>query len=301
MQNLTDEILLEKAQLARERQTKPEGGDVASAMSEVLVEYKETRSAACEREACGQTFQYSATLVGTKEYFRPKWCPACVSASWDQERRADRAQASFEQRLAGEDRETAVRRLLDEAGVNAWENGASTFGNFDVSEATTRPVTAARDFIGSVAAAGQFDAVRGLYLWGQTGCGKTHLAAASVRALIEADYAPTKIVFDHAAELIARIQDTYGTNASTFDVLEKRFAAGLWVLDDFGTERASEDATRHLTLIFSRRAMRPTLITSNLSADMLQRDRPDLMRVLSRLGPKYFRVVPVAGRDRRFD
>lgn len=228
-------------------------------------------------------------------------CDTCVQAEKAAILRADQLQATHGLKLEEYDAETRFRAILNDAGGNPWEHGHATLDNFDGSECGPEPRIWAGQFASAVLDAGMYDPVRGLYMWGETGPGKTHLAVAVVRKLVEERYR-YPIVFDHAAELIARIQDTYGRkDASTFDVLEKRFTAGLWVLDDFGTERPSDDVVRHLTLIFGRRALRPTLVTSNLSPATLDTERPDLMRVLSRLGPKYFRVVEVKGRDRRFD
>ncbi len=240
-------------------------------------------------------------MVGKKEIAQRKRCDACVSAEKEEVARLGRLQMQHETRFDQQGKELTLQALLERAGINAWEHGESKLDSFDHSEGTYEPVTDARSFLGAVAAAGPHDPVRGLYYWGNTGTGKTHLAVGVVRELLHVHYRP-EIVFDHAAELIARIQDTYGrTDARTFDVLESRFNAGLWILDDLGTERYSDDVVRHLTLIFAKRAMRPTLVTSNMGPKQLQVKRPDLMRVLSRLGPRYFRVREVIGRDRRFD
>lgn len=254
----------------------------------------------CER--CTSPFSYTPILFNGKEVAKQRWCSSCVEADQDRIRKLDRRQGDYSTALQESDRETGLRQLMADAGVNAWEHGCSSFDNFDVGESTFRPVEYARQFAEAVLGAKKFTPIRGFYLWGETGCGKTHLAVAVVRHLIQGDYLAQRILFDHAAQLIARIQDTYGRKeASTMDVLEKRFDAGLWVLDDLGTERATDDVVRHLNVIFAERAMKPTLITSNFSPARLEAERPELMRVLSRLGPKYFRVCEVKGRDRRFD
>jgi DNA replication protein DnaC len=306
-EQITDAELLEKAHRARTRKSTDAGEPSAP------TELTEHRHGKCERPDCGASFTYEAhvfggtraapdaPIVGGKEMFRPRWCPPCVQADLEARARVGKAQATFENKMAEMDAETRFRSILEGCGGNPWEHGHATLENFDTSESGPEPRVYASQFVEAVQAAGPYDAVRGLYLWGDTGPGKSHLAIAVIRELLQSNYAGA-IVFDHAAELIARIQDTYGRKeASTFDVLEKRFNAGLWILDDFGTERPSDDVVRHLTLIFGRRALRPTLVTSNLSPATLDAERPDLMRVLSRLGPKYFRVVEVKGRDRRFD
>lgn len=241
-------------------------------------------------------------FVGGREVAVKTVCDPCVEKDKDQIRRRDARQSGYLEAVEGVEREQIIHQLLLDAGANPWEHGESTLDSFDTIESGPRPLGSAREFAAAVHAAGKFDPVRGLYLHGDTGTGKTRLAVGVMRYLIEHDYKPGRIVFDHAAELIARIQDTYGRkDERTMDVLERRYFAGLWILDDFGTERASDDVIRHLTTIFARRAQQPNLITSNFSPEQLQKERPEFFRILSRLGPKYFRTVEISGRDRRFD
>jgi DNA replication protein DnaC len=225
-------------------------------------------------------------------------CHAEKQAEVEEQRRQAEDEGMAEARKV---REAQLLELLARAGANPNEHGRATLANWDAAGATLAPVTAARQFLEEVRAAGKYEPVRGLYLYGGTGTGKTHLAVGVVRELLtDLTWRPESIVYDHAAELMSRIQSTY-SGGNTFDLLERRFDARLWVLDDLGTERGSDDVARHLTLIFTRRAMRPTLVTSNLSPAEMERHRPELARVISRLGPSYYRHAKVAGRDRRFD
>jgi DNA replication protein DnaC len=222
-------------------------------------------------------------------------CAACRKADADREERARYETAKRE-------RQAEILDLLHNAGPNVAEHRDATLDSFDTAECGDMPVAAAREFIAATLASRAYDPVRGLYLWGGTGTGKTHLAVGVLRELLsDPRVKPCDVLYDHAAELMARIQDTYGTGTSTMELLERRFKARVWVLDDLGTERASDDIARHLTLIFTKRAMRPTVVTSNLAPEQFERRRPELVRVVSRLGPAYFRAVEVKGRDRRFD
>jgi DNA replication protein DnaC len=252
----------------------------------------------CSR--CSGDFEAMPLSLMGRVMYPQKVCGPCIEKGREEERRLDALQRQHVSKLEGQDRELTLRKLLHDLGANPWEHGHASLDNFDPGD-SPKALGAAREFANAVKAAGKYDPVRGLYLWGETGPGKTHLAVGVVRWLLEEDYRGD-IVFDHAASLIARIQDTYGRkDERTMSVLEKRVHAGLWILDDFGTERPSDDVIRHMTVIFAERAMRPTLVTSNYSPERMDRDRPDMMRVLSRLGPKYFRTVEVKGRDRRFD
>lgn len=250
---------------------------------------------------CGRKFSYVPLKFQSREVAAREVCTDCVDVRKQKDAVLARMERQHLDKLEGAEREAAIHQLLDDIGANPWEHGHATLDNFDPADAPAA-LGSAREFAAAVLSAAKFQPVRGLYLWGDTGPGKTHLAVSVVRYLIENGYNPKRIVYDHAAELIARIQDTYGRREdSTMAVLDRRINADLWILDDFGTERASDDVNRHMTVIFTRRGMRPSLVTSNYSADRLNNERPDLARVLSRLGPKYFRVREVSGRDRRFD
>jgi DNA replication protein DnaC len=241
-------------------------------------------------------------FIGGREVAVKRVCDPCINKEKEQMLSLEMKQAGFLHRVAVHDREAMMLEMLEQMGANPWEHGDACFDRYDVAERGADALNKARDFAAAVASADRYTPVRGFYLYGETGTDKSDLVVAIVKWLVQQGYDPKQIVFDQAAELIARIQDTYGRKeASTMDVLEKRFNAGLWILDDMGTERPSDDVARHLTLIFSRRAMRPTLITSNFGPKKLQDERPEFFRIVSRLGPKYFRVAELKGKDRRFD
>lgn len=257
----------------------------------------EDRTAQCIE--CGHPFEYR-THRGSKA--RRKVCERCVERSNQSRAKEELQRLAAEQERIRAARDAKILELIENAGANAIEHRHATLASFDVAESGFRPVQMAQRFIADAAAAGQYDEVKGLYFWGGTGTGKTHLAVATMRELLrDVTWNPNTVVYDHAAELVARIQNTYGGKGDAMEILERRFTARLWILDDLGTERASDDVARHLTLIFTRRALRPTIVTSNVPLEQMEKDRPELQRVVSRLGPAYFRATEVKGRDRRFD
>ena len=257
--------------------------------------------ATCPEPDCGDVHQVEVPAVLRKKA-ESRRCPRCSAAAADREAAEEAERQNREREEARAGRIERLPHLLLEAGANPWEHGRATLENFDASESGPTPVRAIRQFVEDVRSAGKWDPVRGLYLFGDTGLGKSHLAVAVLREfLADPGWDPAAVVFDHSVSLIAKIQDTYNTGESTQQLLDTRIRARLWILDDLGSERASEDVVQRLTLIFTERAMRPTLVTSNDPPDRLEQRHPELKRVQSRLGPAYFRTVRVKGRDRRFE
>lgn len=228
-------------------------------------------------------------------------CPECETAAERDREERERESLRHARAAESERRQEGILDLLHQAGVNAWDHGHATLDNFDPVDAGAAPVQAARAFLADLRAAEQYTPVRGLYLVGDTGAGKSHLAVAVARALLlDPAIRPEEVVFDHALRLIGQIQRTYSNEESADAVLARRINARVWILDDLGTEAPSADVVRRLTEIFTERAMRPTLVTSNLAPDQLEARHSEFFRVVSRLGPRYFRTVRVPGRDRRF-
>lgn len=139
---------------------------------------------------------------------------------------------------------------------------------------------------------------RSLYIVGLTGVGKTALAVAIMHGIyLAAGSRAPRMYLDWARRFVRRTQAGYSTGLSD-QMIEDRIEADLWVLDDAGTERASADALGILSEIIVCRARKPTIITSNISAEEWS-SRPGLERVSSRLG--YFEDLVIRGSDRRFE
>lgn len=261
-----------------------------------------TTTATCER--CDGEFR--APVLRVPGMRRPivaqRFCDACVEALAVEKAEAERQEAEERRERIRRERQDRILEILHHAGVNPWAHGRCTLDSYDASESGPGPVEAVREFLAAARRAGAYDPVRGLYLFGPTGTGKTHLAVAAARDLLsDPETQPGAVVFDYALSLISRIQDTYATGASTDEILDRRINAGIWILDDLGTEKPSDDVVRRLTMIFAEREGRPTLVTSNFPPDQLEQRHPEFFRLASRFGPRSFRAVEVRGRDRRFD
>jgi DNA replication protein DnaC len=136
-----------------------------------------------------------------------------------------------------------------------------TLENFTAyNESLTRAIAQARRLVGA------FPAVNvGLFLEGQPGVGKTHLAVAVLKAIIERTAA--RGMFYDTRDLLRVIRSTYDPAIRTteLEVLRPVLTADLLVLDDLGAEKTSEWVDETMNLIVNTRysERRMTLFTSN--------------------------------------
>ncbi|MCC5876023.1 MAG: ATP-binding protein [Candidatus Sumerlaeia bacterium] len=115
------------------------------------------------------------------------------------------------------------------------------------------------------------DEREGFILRGPTGCGKTHIAVAILKAVIRRGY--TGVYFNFT-DLLSRIRDSYQEDGTETEgaLLNIVDSCDLLVLDDVGAERASEFVRDRLYLIINRRYenARPIIITTNLDDDEMR-------------------------------
>jgi DNA replication protein DnaC len=134
----------------------------------------------------------------------------------------------------------------------------------------------------------------GLLLQGPAGTGKTHLAAAVVRARIEAG---RRAIFRRAADLYTALRETFRGNGSEENVLREYTEGPLLVLDDLGAGSLSDHERRATLEVLDRRLshLRPTVVTTNLTLSEVEARLDD--RVASRLST--LTRLELTGRDRR--
>ena len=106
---------------------------------------------------------------------------------------------------------------------------------------------------------------RGLLLEGQPGVGKTHLAVAVLKQVIQTTGA--RGVFYDIRDLLRIIRSTYDASIRTteLEILQPVMTADLLVLDDLGAEKTSEWVEETMNLIVNTRynERRLTIFTSN--------------------------------------
>ena len=176
------------------------------------------------------------------------------------------------QRRAGEARERAVaahrervRALLRQSGIGRRHEGAS-FENFVTTPATAELVGVCRDFAAAFPEGG-----RGLSLSGPAGTGKTHLAVAVTRALIDRG---VSAVIANVPMLLLTFRGTFsGDRPERFEqMLDLLCHCEHLVLDDLGRERPTEWTQETLYLVVNARYQEclATSLTTNLSPGELQ-------------------------------
>ena len=142
-----------------------------------------------------------------------------------------------------------------------------------------------------------------LVLTGDRGTGKTHGAVAAAHEWLAAG---RTVHVSETASLLAAVRATYDRrrapngddSPSEEDVIGPALRADLTVLDDFGTEKASEWTEEKLYRLINDRwaGLRPTIVTTNITPATAPADS----RVWSRLlGDRFATVITTGGPDRR--
>jgi len=110
-----------------------------------------------------------------------------------------------------------------------------------------------------------------LMFWGESGNGKTHLAAAIVNELSKKGYI---VVFQSVPELLQRIRSTFNSEnkENETQIMRALLECDLLILDDIGAEKTTEWVEEKLFNIIDGRYRKelPTLYTSNLEPKELK-------------------------------
>ena len=159
------------------------------------------------------------------------------------------------------------------------------------------------------------------YLHGPPGRGKTHLAVAKIKKLLEENptlqgderpgsemdketgvFKPLKnLLFWSVPALLARIRATYDNSGETEkQVMGIFMGCSYLVLDDLGAEKTTDfvRTTFYQIIDYRYNWLKPTIITSNLSLDDLATRFDD--RLSSRIAGMC-KVMKVDGRDHRLE
>lgn len=183
-------------------------------------------------------------------------CPLCDDTGW---KPVDRDGVRYVERCDCW-RDSVGRQRLESANIPKRYQHC-TIDNFKVyNESLERAVAQARRLALEYPSVG-----RGLFLEGQPGVGKTHLAVAVLRQVMRT--AGIRGLFYDTRDLLRLIRSTYNaaTHTTELDILRPVMTADLLVLDDLGAEKTSEWVEETMNLIVNSRynERRPTIFTSN--------------------------------------
>jgi DNA replication protein DnaC len=150
--------------------------------------------------------------------------------------------------------------------------------------------------------------VHSIYLYGETGRGKTFTAVCIANELLRRGKA---VCFQLVSDLLLDLRNTFGADGvSEKSLLQPLCDVQYLLLDELGDLARNHDRTasdfsssRILTLLDSRwRTGKPTILTSNLSMNELERWADD-PRIVSRIGGMCTAagVFEIEGRDLRVE
>jgi DNA replication protein DnaC len=140
---------------------------------------------------------------------------------------------------------------------------------------------------------------RGLWIWGDTGTGKTTLAMLISKAALEAG---RTVAIYSLPKLLARIRRTYDSEAggdSYLSFFERLTSVDLLHIDDLGAEKRSDWVLEQLYALINERyeTQRSMMITTNLEHEQLEEQIGP--RTVSRLA-QICEEVRIVGDDRRY-
>ncbi|MBK5944814.1 ATP-binding protein [Halorhodospira halophila] len=229
------------------------------------------RHAACE-EHCPTHGPYTAVYALVGGRWVGGHCPRCLEADKERQRREERARQ----------REHRALVMLKRAGVPRRYRSA----DFESFEPVTEHARRIRDCCRRYAETfpSRLEAGTNLVLSGAVGNGKTHLACAIVRDVIQR-HGYQALYTSSVSDAVRQVRRTYDPDSdkSESEILDYLGGVPLLVLDEVGVQTGSEHERMVLFEIFNRRYadMRPTILISNLGYQDLTRTLGE--RVIDRL------------------
>ncbi len=137
---------------------------------------------------------------------------------------------------------------------------------------------------------------RNLFLYGDTGVGKTFLSNCIAKELIDRSYS---VIYFSAFELFDTLaKSRFGKDESADEMNEHIFDCDLLIIDDLGTELANSFTISQLFLCLNERLLRrkSTIISTNLSLESLVNTYSE--RTFSRITSNYT-MLKLTGDDIR--
>lgn len=212
----------------------------------------ETRQDACETHGA-----YESTFITLGGVNRWTGCPKCSAEKVERDRDAE---------FAAMRQEAAQRRMEKMVGYACLPPrfANKTFETYRADSDQQRKYLAkcrayADDF------QSHLEAGEGMMLLGNPGTGKTHLAVATLNAIISQHRMPG--LYTTAARMFRRIKDTYGrSEESESQAIEAFTKPALLVLDEIGVSFGSDAELNYLFDVMNERYEQcmPTIVVSNV-------------------------------------
>ena len=146
----------------------------------------------------------------------------------------------------------------------------------------------------------------GMYLYGSSGAGKTHLTACMANKLMS-QY--REVLFTNFFEISAAIRNSFkGQNTNTEqNILNMIASVDFLFLDDLGTERVKKDnedmwLQEKIFEVINKRYnnKKPTIFTSNYSLQELVEDRGLMQKTVDRIIELSTAIIKLEGESYRF-
>jgi DNA replication protein DnaC len=194
-------------------------------------------------------------------------------------------------------RDARVASLLEKSGLSK-RLRRYTFANFKpyVSPEAARAVERVEEYLERWEE--NREDGRGLYFCGGVGTGKTHLAVAVMKELIQRRRVPS--LFVTVPELLDNLRGAYNDPGRNLDVwMDAVKNADLLVLDDLGSERVTEWVQERIFVIVNHRYREalPTIFTSNIGPKDLAEQLGE--RTASRIIAMCKEGIELGGQDYR--